>query len=95
MKRKGGARRRTRTLLTKGIRRKGKMNIKGYFQQFKEGDRVQLVADSTVQKGMFPLRFYGKVGTIISKQGAAYRVSIYDHTKEKSFVVHPIHLKRL
>ena len=95
MNRKGGPRRKSRSKLTKTAGTKGKISIRGFFQKFKEGDKVQLVADSGLQKGMFPLRFHGKKGTVTGKQGRAYFVKIKDQTKEKSFIVHPLHLKRV
>ncbi|TKJ17898.1 50S ribosomal protein L21e [Candidatus Woesearchaeota archaeon B3_Woes] len=95
MNRKGGPRRKSRQKLTGKIRKRGKINIRGFFQSFKEGDKVQLVADSSYQRGMFPLRFYGKMGVVKSKQGRAYYVAITDQNKEKSVIVHPIHLKKI
>lgn len=95
MNRKGGLRRKSRQKLTGKIRKKGKIDIRGFLQSFKEGDKVQLVANPSYQKGMFHLRFYGKMGVIKSKQGRAYYVSIIDQNKEKSLIVHPIHLKKI
>ena len=55
MNRKGGPQRKTRSILKKHPSKKGKINIKGFFQNFKAGDKVQLVVDSSKQKGRFPL----------------------------------------
>tara|TARA_Y100000310_G_C20635906_1_gene791155 strand:- start:1436 stop:1723 length:288 start_codon:yes stop_codon:yes gene_type:complete len=95
MNRKGGPRRKTRHKLTKKISLKGKINIRAFFQKFKDGDKVQLVIDPSVQKGMFLLRFHGQKGTITGKQGNAYYVTIKDKNKEKKIIVHPSHLKKL
>ena len=95
MNRKGGARRKTRNILKRPKKSKGKVSIRKILQPFKVGDRVQLLADSSMQGGMFPLRFYGKMGTISSKQGRSYLVDMKDHKKEKTFIVHPIHLKKI
>ncbi len=95
MNRKGGPRRKTRSKLRKNTGEKGKFSIRRYFQTFKAGDKVQLVADSAFQKGIFHLRFHGKKGVITEKQGKSYYVAIKDKNKAKSFIVHPIHLRKL
>ena len=47
------------------------------------------------QKGIFFLRFFGKVGEIIGNQGTCYKVRIKDGNKLKVCVVHPVHLVRV
>ena len=95
MNRKGGPRRKSRQKMRKPAGEGGKISIRKYLQSFKEGDNVQLVAESSNQKGLFPLRFYGKRGTVKAKRGLSYEVEITDQTKKKIFLVHPTHLKRL
>ena len=75
---------------------KGKINIRGLLQSFKEGDRVQLIADPTNQKkGLFNLKFYGRMGIIKGKQGKSYKVAVKEQSKVKEILAHPVHLKRL
>ena len=90
----GGFRRKTRKKLRKNIRNKGKISIRRYFQTFKKGDTVYLVAESSIQKGMYLPRFHGKAGKILSKQGNCYYVQIKDQNKIKPILVHPVHLKK-
>jgi large subunit ribosomal protein L21e len=94
-KRIGTVRRKTRHKLGKSYRQKGKISITSYLQNFKHGDRIQLAAESALQKGMYHARFYGKVGTVKGRKGKCYEISISDKGKEKTLIVHPIHLKRL
>lgn len=91
----GGFRRKTRDKLSKNIRARGKLSIPSYFHIFNEGEKVQLCANPTIQKGMYLPRYHGKAGTIVSKQGDCYSVQIKDGGKEKNLLVHPIHLKRI
>jgi ribosomal protein L21E len=93
-KRIGGYRRRTRYKLGKAVREKGKLSLTKYFQSFKEGDKVQLSLEPSIQKGIFLPRYNGKVGVIENKVGECYNVVIQDIKKEKVVLVHPIHLKR-
>ena len=89
----GGFRRNTRHKLRKNVRQHGKISLRKFLQSFEIGDSVQLVAEPAYQKGMFFPRFYGKVGTVSKQVGTCYEVKINDG-KEKTVVVHPVHLSR-
>ena len=93
-KRKGGYRRKKRLLFKKGARERGKISLTKYVQEFNAGDRVQLSVEPAVQTGMYHPRFYGKSGVVHKKQGVCYHVKITDGGKEKTVVVHPVHLRR-
>ncbi len=95
MKRIGGFRRGTRSKLRKNIREKGKISLKKYFQSFKIGDKVALVAEPAIQKAMYFPRFHGIIGTVKAKRGSCYEVSLKDNNKVKTIITHPIHLKKL
>lgn len=94
MKRIGKGRRKTRHLYSKGAALRGKMRLSRFLQEFQPGERVHLTVEPAYQKGMYFRRFVGKTGTIIRKEGKCYHVRILDRTKEKTAVVHPVHLKR-
>ena len=93
-KRIGRFRRKTRHKLKKSIKEKGKISISNYLHEFKPGDRIILKAEPAVQKGMYFPRFHGKTGIIQEKQGNCYKVLIKDINKEKTIIVHPVHLKQ-
>ena len=95
VKRIGSSRRKTRKKFSKTLRRKGKISTSRYFQSFKEGDKVSLKTESAVQKGMYHGRFYGRIGVIKGKKGKCYEVSIKDKNKQKTLIIHPIHLRRI
>jgi len=95
MKRIGGNRRKTRNKLKKNIRKRGKISITNYFQRFNEGDKVYLAAEPAVQKGMYFPRFHGKSGIIRGKQGFCYKVQIKDKNKNKTIIIHPVHLRKI
>ena len=90
----GGFRRKTRYKMQKNVRAKGKISLRKYLQTFEVGDKVQLGAEPAVQKGMYFPRFYGKRGIVSKKVGTCYEVVIKDFTKEKTVVVHPVHLTK-
>lgn len=90
----GGSRRKSRYKLSKEKRRRGKISISMYFQKFEVGDKVALNAEPAVQKGMYHPRFFGKIGTIAGKRGKCYEIKIWDISKEKVLIAHPVHLRR-
>jgi len=94
-KRVGGFRRKTRDKLQKNIRQKGKLSLSRYFQEFQDAERVQLLGEPSIQRGMYFPRYHGRVGKIVGKKGGCYQVAVQDGSKNKIFVVHPVHLRRV
>lgn len=94
VKRIGGIRRKTRYKFRKEKRNKGKISITRYFQSFSIGDRVHLIVEPAIQKGMYSPNFIGKSGIIKGKRGRCYEVAINDFDKEKKLIIHPIHLRK-
>lgn len=95
VQRSGGFRRKTRGILKKKKNDKGKISIKNYLQGYNKGDRICLVAEPAVQKGMHFPKFNGKSGVIQDKRGNCYEILIKDGGKEKLLIVHPVHLRRI
>ena len=93
--RKGGFRRKTRSKLRKNAKQKGKISIRKFFQEFKEGEKVCFKAEPAYQKAMYFPRFHGRSGKVIGKEGTCYKVAFKNKGKEKTAVIHPIHLKKL
>ena len=91
-KRTGSFRRKTRYKFLRPIREKGKMSVQNYFQMFQVDEKVILHANSSLQQGMYFPRFHGKQGVITGKQGHCYKVLIKDYKKEKTLIIHPLHL---
>jgi len=90
----GTKQRKTRQKFKLHYRQRGKLPLSQYFQEFKEGDKVNLKINSSVQTGQFFPRFHGLTGTVTGRRGFCYEVMIYDRDKEKKLFVHPIHLKK-
>lgn len=94
-KRIGSSKRKTRQIMRKHNSRKGKISFTSYFQKLNIGDTVVLKAEPAVQKGMYFLRFHGKTGVVTGVKGKCYEVRIRDMDKEKTLIVHPVHLKKI
>jgi len=95
VKRSKGLRSKSRQILRKKPRDRGKISITRALQEFKEGERVNIVIDPSIHKGMPHIRFHGQTGKILGKQGNSYMVSINDGNKNKSLVIKPEHLRRV
>jgi ribosomal protein L21E len=85
--------RKNKMLRKKKVRERGKVRLSEYFKELKEGDRVSIVRELS-QKAGFPKTIQGRTGTIEGKRGNSYVVNVRIG-KEKRFIVHPIHLKKL
>lgn len=84
----------TRQKFTKDFRNRGKISIRKFFQEFKEGDRVILKVESSYHKGRYYPRFHGRSGFVNGKAGDCYTVLIRDGGKAKKIICHPVHLQR-
>ena len=81
-------------MMKKKVRTKGKLQFSRYFQELKNGDTVALVKEPSVTSN-FPLRLQGRTGTVEGKRGKVYIVKVKDSNLKKTFLVEPIHLKKL
>jgi len=94
MKASKGTRTKTRKLLQKKPRHRGLSPITKAFQQFEAGEKVNIVIDPSVHKGMPFSRFHGQTGVIVGPRGAAYEVEVKEGDKIKMVVARPEHLVR-
>ena len=81
-------------LKRKNIRESGKVRLSRYFQRFNKGDEVAVKRELSL-KAKFPRRLQGRTGVVVGERGKAYIVSIKDYNQEKSFIIEPIHLKKI
>lgn len=89
-----GTRTKTRNLLKKKPRARGLSPITKGLQTFEPGDKVNIIIDPSVHKGMPFSRFHGLTGVVIDSRGEAYEVSVKDGNKTKTVVARPEHLVR-
>lgn len=94
MKASRGFRRRTRKVLSKSPRKRGLSPITYEFQDFEVGEKVNIVLDPSIHRGMPHPRFHGKTGTVVGNQGKAFVVKVRDGNKLKTVVSRPEHLRR-
>jgi len=78
----------------KKTRERGKIRLSEYFKELKTGDRVAIKREQSVDAS-FPERVQGRTGVVTGKRGRSYIVKLKELNKEKTFIVKPIHLKRI
>jgi len=93
MRRSKGYRARTRRLLKKDPRERGKIRLSKLLYEYQPGVRVVVKIDPGVHKGMPHRRYHGKVGTVIGKRGRGYIVSVTQGDAIKEVIVRPEHLE--
>jgi len=76
------------------MRNKGKIKLSQWFQDLGKGDRVAVVRELAVQP-KFPKKLQGRSGVVEGKRGHSYIVKIKDLNKEKTYIIHPVHLRKL
>lgn len=94
MKASKGPRSKTRNIMRKRPRDRGLSPITKGMQDFEPGEKVNIVIDPSVHKGMPFSRFHGLTGTVVGKRGAAFEVAVKDGNKPKMVVARPEHLVR-
>jgi ribosomal protein L21E len=78
----------------KPIRTRGKIQLSRYFQDLKQGDSVAVINEKSIPSN-FPKRLQGRTGKVNKRIGKSYSVYIKDQTKEKEFIICPVHLKKI
>jgi len=81
-------------ILRKNIKTRGKVRLSQYFQELKDGEKVAIVREQSSEP-KFPVRIQGKSGVIAGKKGESYIVKLMDGNELKTYVIKPIHLKKL
>jgi large subunit ribosomal protein L21e len=88
-----GPRKKTRYKFKKEIRRRGVLPVTSLIQRFEPGQKVHVVCEPSIQKGMPHRRFHGKTGTVVGQRGRAWLLAIRDGDKDKIVIARPQHLK--
>jgi large subunit ribosomal protein L21e len=88
-----GYRARTRRVLKKKPRERGKLRLSKLLYEYQSGNRVVIKIDPSVQKGMPHRRYHGKVGVVIDRRGQSYVVSVTQGEATKEIIVRPEHLE--
>ena len=88
-----GPRKKTRYKFKKDLRERGLPPVTCVIQKYEIGDRVHIVCNPSVQKGMLHRLFHGLTGTVLGQRGRAWMLAIHDGNADKIVIARPQHLK--
>jgi large subunit ribosomal protein L21e len=89
-----GTRRKSRSVLTKRVREKGKLGLSRLLAEYEVGEKVVINIDPGIHKGMPHKRFQGKVGTVVERRGKAYVLDIPQRKTSKLVIAGPEHVRK-
>ncbi|MEK6873486.1 MAG: 50S ribosomal protein L21e [Nanoarchaeota archaeon] len=78
----------------KPVHQRGKIRLSEYFKELNNGDKVAIKKEKSIPSN-FNKRVHGRTGEVVAKRGSNYVVKLKEFNKEKTFIVHPIHLKKI
>lgn len=87
-----GYRRKTRSLLKKKPRERGKTGLSKILREYKPGEKIVVNIDPSIHKGMPHRRYHGKIGVIVNKKGRSYIVNVTQGRAVKEIIVRPEHI---
>lgn len=88
-----GYRAKTRSIMRKRPRERGKIGLSKILYEYKSGEKVVIMIDSSVHKGMPHRRYHGKIGVVANKRGRSYVVEVPQGRAAKEIIVRPEHMK--
>ncbi|MHC1598594.1 MAG: 50S ribosomal protein L21e [Candidatus Methanofastidiosia archaeon] len=88
-----GFRSNTRTKLSKKRRDRGLFPITRSLVTFELGQKVHIVLEPSVHKGMPHPRFHGKTGVVVERRGRSYLLEVREGDAKKIIISRPEHLK--
>jgi len=87
-----GYRRKTRSILRRKPRERGKTGLSKILCEYKPGEKVVVKIDPSVHKGMPHRRYHGKIGVIVNMRGRSYVVNVTQGRAVKEIIVRPEHI---
>jgi large subunit ribosomal protein L21e len=94
MGKSSGIRRKSRSVLSKRVRDKGKLPLTRLLTSYEEGENVVINIDPGIHKGMPHKRFQGKVAKVVGKRGKAYVLEIPQRKTVKTNIATPEHFRK-
>ncbi|HID17615.1 TPA: 50S ribosomal protein L21e [Candidatus Bathyarchaeota archaeon] len=92
-KRSKGYRSKTRSLLRKKPRERGKINLSRLLHDYEINNKVLIDINPSVHKGMPHRRFHGKIGVVREKRGRSYVVEVKFGREIRKVAIRPEHLR--
>jgi large subunit ribosomal protein L21e len=92
MRRSKGYRSKTRSLLRKKPRERGKIGLSRILRAYRPGDKVTIIIEPSVHRGMPHRRYHGRVAVVRERRGRGYVVELRLGREMRYLTVRPEHL---
>jgi large subunit ribosomal protein L21e len=89
-----GPRRKSRSVLTKRIRERGRLPLSRLLTKYEIGDKVVINIDSAIHKAMPHKRYQGQIATVVDKRGKAFVLEIPQRKTVKTIITTPEHIRK-
>ena len=89
-----GIRRKSRGVLSKSVRDKGRIPLSRLLTSYEEGEKVVITIDPGIHKAMPHKRYQGKVATIVGQRGKAYILEIPQRKTVKTIITTAYHIRK-
>ncbi len=73
-------------------RERGKIGLSRILRAYQPGEKVTILIEPSVHKGMPHRRYHGRVGVVDSRRGKSYVVSVAIGNQTKKIIARPEHL---
>ncbi len=84
---------RTRKLFRRSARKSGLKSLRYLLEPIEVGQIVDILLNSSIQKGRPHRRYNGTTGSVVRKQGQSYVISIKKGRMLKTIISRPEHLR--
>jgi large subunit ribosomal protein L21e len=84
---------RTRALFRKQPRKRGLKSLRYLLEPIEVGQKVDILLNSSIQKGRPHRRYNGTSGTVVEQRGQSYVISLKTGRMQKSIIARPEHLR--
>ena len=84
---------RTRKLFRKHARKRGLRSLRYLLEPIEVEQKVDIIINSSIQKGRPHRRYNGTSGTVMKKQGQSYVVTVKIGRMDKTIISRPEHLR--
>ncbi len=93
VKKSHGFRARTRDLMSKRVRKRGLSPLSAVLIDYEKGQRVNIVINPSVHKGMPHSRYHGLTGIVKGVRGRGIIVDVQVGKATKTLIIRPEHLQ--
>lgn len=84
---------RTRSLFRKSSRQSGLRSLRYLLEPIEIGEKVDILLDSSIQKGRPHRRFNGLSGIVMEKRGQSYVIDVKVGNMMKTVISRPEHMR--